>query len=897
MFALAVLFVGFYSLLAYCDLIRPEPAGFVLGFDRSSMIVTAVAPASPAAVAGLQVGDRVLTASARPMRSRLDWLSVEMNLRVGQPVRLEVTRDSERHVVALVLRGASASYWATPAGVTLLSSRVVQFVTLALAIVIAFRRPFDPPALIGSWLLASLAIYSIVLPYQIAAIWRTLPAIAGYALWIAFASSLATPAILFTFFASVPRPVLRRRVAWLVAWVPMVVVVLVELQFVWRVVYHPDQAEAFVDWTRGRVAAAAGYTIAVLAILVIGYRRLTDVTERRRVRVLVVGSSMGLVSALAVVGGYWRQSGVSLEHSVFVSPAAAVGSILALAVPLSFAYAILRHRLFDVRLLVRQGLQYALARRVLVSIVPVSLAVFLIDLWINRDVPVVEILGARGWLYAVLAGLALVARARRNQWLDALDRRFFRERLNVQRLLRAIGEDVRAETDLDAVAPRVVAQIEAALHAEFVALLRKPRRQLRYAVVARAPAATTDLEPLSSESKAVGLLQWLWKPLQLPADAGAWPARQLPPAEVESMRRAHIELLVPIQIGTGAADALFALGPKRSEEPYSAEDEDLLMAIGSSLAPLVGSVGASLSGREAFDECPTCGVCFEAGGGRCPDDSSVLTLVSSPRVLGGRYRLDRRIGRGGMGTVYEAFDAALDRRVAAKLLREDVLGSGAAERFQSEARLAAALAHPNVVTVHDTGVTASGRAYFIMELLEGVTLRDELRREGRLGRERVQLIVRGVCAAVEAAHRRRMIHRDLKPENVFLSRSDEGDIPKVLDFGLAKALEASGGVTLTIPGLVAGTPQYMAPEHLAGEDPSPDWDLWALAVMAFEMITGTLPLRSGGGASGRLSDDLPAGLGRLFSRALSPNPIDRPTSAREFADELDRELECRAASS
>ena len=439
----------------------------------------------------------------------------------------------------------------------------------------------------------------------------------------------------------------------------------------------------------------------------------------------------------------------------------------------------------------------------------------------------------------------------------------------------------------------MVAQIEAALHPEFVALLRRRPHEPSYQALARAPIGTADLEPLSSESKVVGLLQWLRKPIQVPGDDRAWLARRLPRAEIDAMRLARIELLVPIQIETDAVVALFALGPKRSEEPYSTEDEDLLMAIGDSVALLLARRAPLISEREAFDECPTCGTCSDLGAGRCPDDGAVPTLVSSPRTLGGRYRLDQRIGRGGMGTVYAAFDAALNRRVAAKLLREDIVGPGSAERFQSEARLAAALAHPNVVTVHDIGVTASGRGYFVMELLEGTTLREELRREGRLSLARVQLIIRGISAAVEAAHRRRMIHRDLKPENVFLAHSDEGDIPKVLDFGLAKALEVSGGIALTVPGLVAGTPQYMAPEHLAGEDPSPDWDLWALAVMAFEMITGMLPVGGSRGVSAASPDDLPGGLRRLFTRALSSNPIDRPTSAREFADEFDRELAYR----
>src|SRR5439155_24899472 len=155
------------------------------------------------------------------------------------------------------------------------------------------------------------------------------------------------------------------------------------------------------------------------------------------------------------------------------------------------------------------------------------------------------------------------------------------------------------------------------------------------------------------------------------------------------------------------------------------------------------------------------------------------------------------------------------------------------------------------------GVTSSGRVFFIMELLEGVTLREELRRAQRLPPARVLHILHGVCSAVDAAHRRGLIHRDLKPENIFLCRTAEGDIAKVLDFGLAKALEVSGGPVLTKSGVVAGTPQYMAPEHLAGGEPSPDWDLWSLAVMAYEMITGAPPLVAGTPATLRNVDHLP----------------------------------------
>ena len=135
-----------------------------------------------------------------------------------------------------------------------------------------------------------------------------------------------------------------------------------------------------------------------------------------------------------------------------------------------------------------------------------------------------------------------------------------------------------------------------------------------------------------------------------------------------------------------------------------------------------------------------------------------------------------------------------------------------------------------------------------MELLKGCTLREELQRLGCLPVARARHILQGVCLAVEAAHQREMIHRDLKPENVFLCQSD---VLKVLDFGLAKALETGMYATLTETGYVVGTLPYMAPERLRGDEVSPDWDLWALAVMSVEMIAGTRPFgdRPGGSAA------------------------------------------------
>jgi serine/threonine-protein kinase len=176
-----------------------------------------------------------------------------------------------------------------------------------------------------------------------------------------------------------------------------------------------------------------------------------------------------------------------------------------------------------------------------------------------------------------------------------------------------------------------------------------------------------------------------------------------------------------------------------------------------------------------------------------------------------------------MGTVYSATDRALERRVAVKVIREDLVGSAdAAERFRREARVAASFAHPNVVTVHDFGV-ADNRAFLVMELLEGGTLREGLGPHTRFPAARTLSILRHVCAALDAAHRRQLVHRDLKPENIFLVAGESAETAKVLDFGIAKFLPiATQQLTVdTAPGAVLGTLRYMSPEQWRGEDARP----------------------------------------------------------------------------
>ena len=183
------------------------------------------------------------------------------------------------------------------------------------------------------------------------------------------------------------------------------------------------------------------------------------------------------------------------------------------------------------------------------------------------------------------------------------------------------------------------------------------------------------------------------------------------------------------------------------------------------------------------------------------------------------------------------------------MIREDVTSPlDLDSRFRREARAAASFAHPHVVRVYDFGVERSGRPFLVMELLEGTTLRERLASGAPINRPEVLHILRGVCSALAAAHSRALVHRDLKPENIYLQRHATGIVPKVLDFGLAKALHgeqtpADSTALGTSAGMLVGTLEYMAPEQVAGDEVNPAWDVWAVSVIAYEMLTGRHPFR------------------------------------------------------
>jgi len=265
------------------------------------------------------------------------------------------------------------------------------------------------------------------------------------------------------------------------------------------------------------------------------------------------------------------------------------------------------------------------------------------------------------------------------------------------------------------------------------------------------------------------------------------------------------------------------------------------------------------------------------------------------QLFDNRYRIERRIGTGGMADVFLARDETLGRRVAIKILAERYAQDDAfLERFRREATAAAGLSHPNIVSVYDRG-QAAGTSYIAMEYLNGPTLKDEITSRAPLPEAEVVNWATQALDALEFAHRQGVVHRDIKPHNMILT--DEGRL-KVTDFGIARAANA---VQMTEVGSIVGTAQYLSPEQARGLDVGPQSDLYSMGIVLYEMLTGELPFTGDSAveiAMKQVSDPPPSirrknrlvseGLEQVVMRALSKDPALRHRSARQMADELRR---------
>ncbi len=274
----------------------------------------------------------------------------------------------------------------------------------------------------------------------------------------------------------------------------------------------------------------------------------------------------------------------------------------------------------------------------------------------------------------------------------------------------------------------------------------------------------------------------------------------------------------------------------------------------------------------------------------------------SGTVLSGRYRIETKLGSGGMSTVYLAQDEVLDRPVAVKLMHREISEEAdQLERFRREARAAARLSHPNLVSVIDAGED-EGRPYIVFEYIEGQTLKQRITERGRLEIDEAVAYAIEIGRGLLAAHGRKLVHRDVKPQNVLI---DPDGRAKVTDFGIARSLEAEG---MTATGRVLGTTDYVSPEQAMGEVVDERSDVYSLGVVLYEMLTGEVPFSAEnqiGVAMKHVNEPLPdvlvkrpevsAAVASVVDRSTTKDPRDRYNSVGEMVRDLEATLEVEAA--
>ena len=216
-----------------------------------------------------------------------------------------------------------------------------------------------------------------------------------------------------------------------------------------------------------------------------------------------------------------------------------------------------------------------------------------------------------------------------------------------------------------------------------------------------------------------------------------------------------------------------------------------------------------------------------------------------PERIAGKYRLVRKLGQGGMAEVFLAEQEPIQKSVAVKILHADrVKRANQKERFLREARAAARIRHPNVVDISDFGEMEDGRAYVVMEYLDGQDLKRYLARKRILPWSETAALLDQICSALSVAHAHGVVHRDLKPDNIFLTTHKGKLFPKIVDFGLAKLIDDAGTAKLTKTGIIVGTPAFLAPEQVRGEKLDHRVDIYALGLIMYRMLCGQLPFKA-----------------------------------------------------
>jgi GAF domain-containing protein len=505
-------------------------------------------------------------------------------------------------------------------------------------------------------------------------------------------------------------------------------------------------------------ASAMSINLAIIVEGVFRYRANHDADQRRRIRMAVYTAVPG-VTAFAIKDGIpivALFSGMTAPRY----PTALLVVLQALVILPTFGlvYAVGVYRVLGPRVVLRKSLQYALASRTLAILGLLPASALVVSLVRDRSRTLGDIFTSSAGLYIVLivlSGAVLRYRERTRQWLD---QRFFREEYDARKILLSLATQVRFETDPADLAAMVVGQIDEALHPTMVAILVSGIEPDRLAPVT---VRHGSAEALPLDGGLVGMLRWSDTPLDIIMNDSRSPVRRLPAEEQEWLQSTGAALLVPVQGQGGEMVAVIVLGERRSEEAYTDEDRSLLgsiaaqMGLGFDVARLRqrATVREELESETTrmvaliaspMNECAQCGHCDETSITVCPIDGTTMRPQPGvPQTVDNKYRIEQLLGRGGMGAVYRARDMRLNRLVALKVVRAEMLSDPDARlRFRREAQIIARLQHPSIVSVYDYGTFADGGAFIVMELVRGEDLRTLLQREGRMDASRAIRILK-----------------------------------------------------------------------------------------------------------------------------------------------------------
>lgn len=615
-------------------------------------------------------------------------------------------------------------------------------------------------------------------------------------------------------------------------------------------------------WLTPLLWATAG--AAMLAVVIVNYRALPEEGDRRRVRFAALGAAPSLVMLLLL--GLSRGAAELLGYRTVADTStyrffAGLSAALVALAPLTMAYAILKHRLMGVRLAMRRGVQYLLAKNVLQLLLFSPVLAIVWEMAAHPQRSLLEIFRQKSLAFNLFVLLGAAASLRfRHRILEWLDRRFFRTVYSQERILLELLDQVKQADSINEISQLVANKVDAALHPKDLYIFYRDNVSLGFTLgypedarAERALQALRDreilevLESTASTPFVITAATALDEPLDAPKSS----------------------LIVPLTRADQKVAGVLWLDERKSEEPYTDRDKDLLQMLAGQIAVVHENlrlkeqladeqrVRLNVLGRlderavNLMKECPVCGECFDRAVDICARDGTELTTpIPVERVVEKKYRLDRRLGAGGMGGVYQATDLHLNRTVAIKVMVGRLFGNRVAlRRFEREARTSARLRHPNIVTIHDFGRLQGEGAYLVMEFLSGTSWRSEMSRRRSIPAVEAASWLKQLCLAMRTAHAAGVVHRDIKPENLMIAHGHDGQSHvTVLDFGLAKIreldwLEAATG-SLTATGVVMGTLRYMAPEQLAGKDVDARSDVYSIGLVTLEILFGGFPAKS-----------------------------------------------------